>query len=157
MSVASRTFFHNHKVYQMVDPQAVNNTTANGDTITEPWREGRRLAIIATAGALPNAVTIGVEGLLRSDGTTWENVKAKDGTTDLEWSESTATDVEVAELDLQDLDSDTYKAIRVTVTNGSASNCLVGVVGVISELIRNPSGEGTPELLMIQRYSGGTP
>lgn len=159
MSLTSKTFYHNHLVYHSISPQTINNTTVNGTAIEEPWTKGRRMAIIAVVGSLANALTVGVEGRLRSDGSTWQNIKAHNGSDDLEWDVAGTADntVELAELDLGALDSSTYEAIRITATNGSASNNLVAIAIVISGLIVSPSGTATPELLLEQRYDGGTP
>jgi hypothetical protein len=163
MSVTAKTYFRNHITGLALAPSDVNNETVNGATILEPWTFGRSIAFQVILGTLADALVVTVEGLLRSDGTTWQTVQDFTGAADLGFA-LTNTDGSadgtgvLGELDLGAIDSDTYKAIRLSVVNDAAAICFIGATYSIYNLIRsNDSTVTVPDMFMEQRYSGGTP
>lgn len=142
--------FHHHNVTGVaLVPQSVNNNTANGAAISEPWRIGRQLSFILIGGAFGTAVTgtMKVQAQQRSDGS-WVQLKAKDGVTDLQFDAALLADASSLEngsalgtLDLARLDADTYKAIRLVYVNAVAQAVLIGAAFVISGVFSTPSGQ----------------
>ena len=125
--------------------------TVNGATITEPWRDAAQIAFLLNVGAISAtfAGTVRFQGLKRSDGTTWENLKANNGTTDLTGGDAKLVDSGAGEdatllatLYLQRVLSDTYSAVRISVAGTVAAQTIViGVAHVLNGRIRNPSAQ----------------
>ena len=143
-------FHHANSVGLALASQSVSNTTVNGETISEPWRTGRRISFLAVGGAFAASASgrLKVQGLQRADGSTWENLKESDGTTDLEFTAASLDDggagenaVLLGTLPMAKLDATTYKAIRVTFQSEGAQAMLMGVAYVISELYERASGQ----------------
>ena len=129
-----------------IPPNDCNNETVAGNTISEPWNKGRQLAFLVALGAVAAGavLSITVQGLRRDDGATWEALKESDGVTDLKWTAAELGDADdgkggVGTLDLTRIDGETYKAIRLSVTNAAAFSALVSASYVIFDLLRHPS------------------
>ena len=156
MSLIGKNFFHAVKFGVALAPQTVSNGTASGPAISEPWKLGRQISFIAGFGDIGAATfTLKVQGLLRSDGTTWEDVQVD--STDLAFLSSKMTDAAAADgaaligtLDLNVFDGVTYESIRLQGVESATANVPIGVVYVISDLLRHPSGE-TDEIFDTQR------
>lgn len=117
----------------MVPQSVTGTTTVAGKTITEPWQRGRQIKFLPLIGAISGALTtprLIIQGLKRSDGTTWEALKQKDGTTDLEFTVAKLANAGTGEVDgylfgsidfTQMKVGETYGAIRTffSVTAGS--------------------------------------
>lgn len=135
-------FHHANVTGLSIAPVVVGNATASGATISEPWRTGRQLTFIIQVGVLGGTATYSFEVRVRGSAT-WK---------DLMDSASTPVDVTViftntqdgtqreATINLRDIDSDTYDAIRIVVTATDATDA-VGVSHVISDLYRKPGGD----------------
>lgn len=130
-------------------PIAINGTGIAAALGFEPWRIADQLTFLAIGGTVDASLTtaphVYVQGLKRSDGTTWETVKQKDGTTDLEFTAALLLDAAVGGLensrilgviDLSDWKSETYMDIRLrmTVTPGSAKLWEFGAAWILSAL-----------------------
>lgn len=141
----------------LVKPQNINNTPINGDGLVRPWKIARRMMICLIAAAMTtnDAITVKVQGRLASDGTTWENMKAWDGTTDLGFTVSKTSNGGVGDYDttgtgtgvagivtgtlmLQKVNSK-YDAVRLQLVNAVAQNVVMGAVGVLMDLFYFPS------------------
>lgn len=135
--------------------QSISNATVNGATLSEPWTRGSQLAIVYLGGAFSASASgrLRLQGLARSDGTTWSNLKEHDGTTDLEFTAAKLDDAGAGEgaaligtLDLSRVDSETYKAVRVTFQAEHASATQLVAVGyLLTDLYARPSAQ-TDEL-----------
>jgi len=150
-------FFHHNKVGSALLSQSIAAAaTAAGVTISEPWRLGRQLSFILCAGAMgsSSSLTCTVQGLRRDDGTTWEALKESDGSTNLAF---TATDLDDAgqletdgyllgTIDLGYVDGETYKAVRVSITNDGTPAVVMGAAYVISDLYRMADADGAADL-----------
>lgn len=153
MSLHGRNFFHNNDVGTALVPQSIASAaTVTGPAITEPWNRGRQLSFILLGGAFgaTTSLAITVQGLRRDDGTTWEALKQSDGTTNLTFTEANLDDGDAIEngyvlgtVDLADVDSATYEAMRLSVTEngGGANTVLLAAAYSISDLYKRPSGE----------------
>lgn len=156
MSLRGNNFFHAVKFGRALAPQTVSNATVTGDAIVEPWKEGRQLSFIAVFGDIAAATfTLQVQGRLRSDGSTWEDVQV--GGTTLQFTSSKMTDAGAADggaligtLDLNVFDGETYEAIRLEGVESATANVPIGVAYVIYDLLVHPSGE-TDEIFDTQR------
>lgn len=142
-------------------PQSITAAAVNGPAITEPWNKGRWLTFTLTGGAFA-ASSVGeckVQGLLRSDGTTWEDVQNAAGT-DLKFPDAAVskdgaleTDGHIeGSIDLAAFDGETYKAIRLVFTVTGAPAIIVGAGYRIDWIYRAPSGE-TEYLYQQMRYA----
>lgn len=149
MSLRGNNFFHAVLAGVALVPQSVNNAAVNGVEIKEPWKKGRQISFLFLGGAFGASVTATckVQGLKRSDGTTWEALKESDGSTDLAFTASKLSDTAQAEngsilgtLDMSRIDGDTYKSIRVVYDNDVAQAALVAIGYIISDLYTHPSG-----------------
>lgn len=142
-------FFSSVVIGLALAPQSVGQATATGATISEPWRIGRQLSFILLGGVFGTAVaaTCKLEGLLRSDGATWQTLKEDDGVTDLGFTASKLADTAVLEggallgtVDVSRFDSTTYKAIRLKYVQATAAvTALMAAAYVISDLYSHPS------------------
>lgn len=130
-----------------VIPKDYNGSSTAGATISEPWKLGRQITFVAIGGAHASSATMTckVQGLKRSDGTTWEALKESDGTTDLAFTASKLADageiengVILGTIPLSKIDGDVYKAIRLAPV-GSAHAQIFGASYFITDLIRHPS------------------
>jgi len=139
--------------------------TSNGSTISEPWRKGRQISFVCVGGAFATnaSLEIKVQGLKRSDGTTWEDIADGDGVNDLQITASLLDDgdtgglengVLIGSLDLTAMDSTTYKAIRLAVSENGGSGggaALLGIAYLIYDLYEHPSGT-VDQMFDAQRY-----
>lgn len=144
-----RNFQHSHLCGLALAPQSVNNAVVNGAEIKEPWSLARQLTFIVTGGAFGTAATgtLKVQGLKRSDGTTWEALKDKDGN-DLAFPVADVADAGPLEngcvigtLPLGRVDGVTYKSVRLVYDNDVAVAVLIGASYVLSDLYVEPSGQ----------------
>lgn len=153
MGMKGNNFFHAIKYGTALLSQSIAaGATVNGPTISEPWSHGRQIAFTLNGGAVAanGSLAVKVQGLKRSDGTTWEALKEHDGVTDLQFTPTLLDDAGAIEtsailgtLDLGDLDGTTYKAIRLSFTeNGGAGGgaFLIGAIYQIYDLYTHPSG-----------------
>lgn len=135
-------------------PQTIaTGNSANGATISEPWKKGRQLALQVLVGATAanTTGTLTVQGLRRSDGTTWEALKQNDGTTDLTFPAALFTDGGGSSIEngealgtvyLDRVKSDVYKAVRVVATcAGSGGSLAIAVGYAIFDLVRGASSK----------------
>lgn len=141
---------HKVIVQSAISPVSISNGAATGIAIAEPWKKARQLGVILQGGAFSAGATAtcAVQGLLRSDGTTWETIKNAAGTdityTAAELADASALDggAYLGTLPLADVDSSKYKSLRIlfTATHATAT-MLVGASFVLFDLIREPSGQ----------------
>lgn len=149
-------FFYHSACGRALAPQGlVDAGTANGDQIDYPWRIGRQITFIAIGGALVAGVTAStwtVQGLLASDGTTWEALKDASNN-NLVFTAAKMKDA--GELDggavigtipFTDINLDAYKAIRLTVTDAGTGTHNIGAAYVISDLLTFPNTSKTDDL-----------
>lgn len=148
--MSGNNFQHEIKAGVALVPQSVANATINGATISEPWKIGRQISFILVGGAFAASATAtcAVQGLKRSDGTTWEALLNKNGVA-VAFPAAKLADTAALEngsllgtLPLRDINNATYKALRITFTAIHATaTMLVGCVYVISGARRLPSGQ----------------
>lgn len=144
-----RNFHHSHLIGLALAPQSVNNAVVNGAAIAEPWSLGRLLSFILIGGAFGTAATgtLIVQGLKRSDGTTWEALKDKDNATlafpvaDLADAGPLEAGAILGSVPLGRVDGITYKSVRLVYDNDVAVAVLIGAAYVISDLYAEPSGQ----------------
>jgi hypothetical protein len=150
MGLKGNNFHHANLLGIALPAQSVNNTTVNGSAIKEPWRTGRQITFIWVGGAFAASSTgrLRIQGLKRSDGTTWETLKEFNGSTDLEFTPTDFDDTKAAEngvligtIDLGFVDGEKYKHLRVTLQAEDANAILGGVAYCISDLYQKPSGQ----------------
>ena len=146
-----------------VAPQSVASAaTVNGVTIAAPWKKGRMISFLFLGGVFgaTTAAIIKIQKQKISD-STWVDETRPDGTTVLRIPAARSNDASVLEagalmgtLDMGPIDSDTYKAIRVTIVEngGGANTMLLGVGYLIHDLYTHPSGM-VDELFALQRYA----
>lgn len=124
-------------------PTDIDQTTVNGAALGKWWRQARQISFIATAKTLAasTTLTIKVQGLLASDGTTWENLKGFDGTTDLSMSGTEFNDtgeieggVVMGTMSSRFVDPTVYEDFRITVTEAGGAATAVCVIAVLSDL-----------------------
>lgn len=140
-------FFHANKVGIAIAPVSIASGAATAVVISEPWKLGEQLTFILQGGAFAAGATATcvVQGLLRSDGSTWEAHKNAVGTdiafapAKLAKGGALENGVLIGTIPVIDLDSSKYKAIRLLFTAGTANAQLIGASYVISELRRVPS------------------
>jgi len=143
MGLRENRFYQHAKAGIALPTQSISNTTVNGSEIKEPWTLGRQLVLTLVGGAIAtggtNACTI--QGLKRSDGTTWEALKEKDGTTDLKFTAAKLQDAAALEngivrgcIPLARVKAGTYKSIRVSFAVTGAFATLVGASYEIVDL-----------------------
>ena len=129
-----------------IPTQTINNATVNGADIVEPWQTGRQVVFLVNGGAWPATTDFRarVQGKRRSDGV-WETVKGKDGATDLEFTQAKLDDAGAGEngallgtLYLNEVDSDVYSAVRLSLQNTVATAAVIGVTSFITDLQSHP-------------------
>lgn len=159
MPMPGRNPWHANVYGLALAPQSITAAAANGASIVEPWKDGRWLNFILNGGVFV-AASVGeakIQGLLRSDGTTWEDVLNKDGTVlkfpDAVTSKGGALEggTILGSIDLTAIDGDTYKALRVVFTVTGAPAIIVGGSYEIYMRYRGPSGQ-TEYLYQQMRY-----
>jgi hypothetical protein len=151
MGMRGNNFQHKVLAGVALVPQSVGQATVNGATISEPWKKAKQISFILIGGVFGTAVaaTCKVQGLRRSDGTTWDNLKQWDTTTDLGFTASKLADAAELEngyllgtLDLTQLDGVTYKALRLQYIQATGSvTALMGAAFVLSDLYVEPGGQ----------------
>ncbi len=152
--LVGKNFHHNHKSYLALKPKSVTNTTHEGETISEPWKIGHLLTFLFLGGAFAATVdgAIVIQGLKRSDGTTWEALKDKDGNnlvvtpTKLDDGGALENGIIVGSIPTEDIDSGTYMAVRAHYTESGNAAALVAGAAIITGLRDVPSGD-TDDLL----------
>lgn len=142
-------FFHMVKVGVAIAPQSISGATVNGSAIVEPWKFGRQISFLLAGGAFASS-SVGactVQGRARSDGSTWSPLKQSDGTTNLIFTATALADAGALEgglllgtLDLGDVNSETYEAIRLSYVESGSAAQLISASYVISGLYTQPSG-----------------
>lgn len=156
------------EVRQALAPIVVDDAPViEGATILNAHKVGRQLSFILAAGAMAatDALAIEVEGSL-DGGTTWENVKDKDGN-DLVFTLSKVSDggqledgvligtIPLDRANKRDLTNDSvrdtpfYDAYRITAVNAVAQDVLLSAVAVISDLFERASVEVDDLLLKV--------
>ena len=141
-------FHHNHIVGMALPSQSISNTTVNGSTISKPWTKGRELSFIVNGGAFASSADAEIDIQVQEiDGGTWVTALDADGN-NLAFTATLYDDggggenaVVLGTIPLELIDSDTYKAIRVSVTESATAAVLVGVTYVISDLYETVSGQ----------------
>lgn len=143
-------FFHANRTGVAIKPVSLASAAATATQIDEPWKYGDQITFFLLAGvfAAGATATCTIQGLKRSDGTTWETIKNAAGT-DIGFTASELADGGALEtagffqgtLNLYDVDSTTYKALRILFTAGTANAQLIAAAYVISDLKRVPSGQ----------------
>jgi hypothetical protein len=155
-------FYENNIVGVALKPGNVAATAVDGETISEPWKKGRQISFLLQAAAMTtnDALTITVQGLKRSDGTTWEALKDLNAN-DLTFPTAKTADTKALEngvligsLPMAKLDADTYKAIRISAVNGAAHNVVCSALYVISDLYAYPSGMVDDLIAEVAPYAG---
>lgn len=146
-----RNFHQKTFTGRALSPQSIAtaDTAVNGPAITEPQEKGRILSFLLLLGAIASggSLTVNVQQRLRSDGSTWSNMKESDGTTDLEFTQTDMDDGDddtriLGSIPLDDWDSETYDAIRLQIDeDGTSSTVLVSAAYIISDLHKEVSGE----------------
>lgn len=143
-------FHHLNEIVAVIPPQSVSNATVNGTAIDHPWERARLLTFLLLGGAFGASASgrARVQVQQKSDDA-WVNLKESDGATDLEFDATALDDAGAAEngsligtLDLNRIDSEVYKAVRLAFEAEHASATqLVAVVGVLNDRREWPSGE----------------
>lgn len=142
-------FHHKVTLGQSLAPQSVTNTTVSGNPIVEPQRTARQIAFILQGGAFAATVngTFTLQGRLRSDGTTWQTLKDKDGS-NLALSGAVYNDGGALEngallgtLRTDAYDTDTYEAVRIQFTEGNNAAALIAVAHILFDQREVPSGQ----------------
>ncbi len=151
-------FFHAVKAGVAIPAQSLTSAAATDMVaVSEPWRIGRQITFILVGGAIASSgqLAVAVQGLLRADGTTWEALKQKDGTTALVFPAAKLGDTDEIEkgllmgtLPLSRIDNETYKAIRIVPTESGGGASLISAAYVISDLVAEASGQ-TDELFSL--------
>jgi len=142
MGLRENRFYQHAKAGIALPTQSISNTTVNGSEIKEPWTLGRQLVLTLVGGAIAaggtNACT--VQGLKRSDGTTWEALLDKAGAS-LIFTASKLQDTAQLEngivrgcIPLDRVKAGTYKSIRVSFAVTGAFATLVGASYEIVDL-----------------------
>lgn len=146
-------FHHNNIVGVSFEPQTLNSggtASATGATILEPQIKGRDVVFVLVGGDFATTVdgTGVIQGRLRSDHTTWEQLKEDDGVTGLAFDEALfANDSELEDgvvigtLPAERIDWETYDAVRIVVTATAAANMVIGCVHIIGGTLAVPSGQ----------------
>jgi len=147
MSLVGRNFFETIVHGAALGPLSLNNSVGTGATIATPWKIGRQISFLLVGGdfAAGGALTVEVEVQQISDDA-WVNQPEGDGTTDLEFTLAEIADTGTLEdgtllgtIDLSDIDGNTYKAIRLLVTETATQAVVVGAAYIISDLYKHPS------------------
>lgn len=135
-------FYHANKVGEALAPQVVGAAVATGATISEPWQSGRIIAFLLHAGVVTGSLTWLFEVQQRSDDVWKDIMDAETPAVDITVLHSASEDnvVKIAEVSLEDIDSDTYKAIRITCTGTNAADA-AGASYVLADLHRRPGGD----------------
>lgn len=132
-------------------------TTIDGTQIDEPWKLGRLLSFLWIFGAFAGTSSgrAYIQGKKRSDGT-WETIKDSAGNdweilqTKLDDAAALEADVALCGVDLSQIDSATYSALRPRFSNEVAVAMLIACGYLIEDLYRLPSGQ-TDETRDIQK------
>jgi hypothetical protein len=152
MGLKGNNFHYQCSVGDSIPAQSVSTiTTVAGRTISEPWRDARQVVFIVNSGAYASTASgrLKIEGLKRSDGTTWENLVLPGTATALEFLPITDFDdagagenaALVGTIDLSDVDSVTYSAIRCKWYNEVAVAALVSVTDILYDRYERPSAQ----------------
>lgn len=151
MSLRGNNFFHTVLTGVALVPQSVGQATVNGVEIEEPWTKGRQISFFLLGGVFGAAASgrARIQGLLRSDGTTWQAINESDGTTPLEFTVTLlddATQIEngsiLGTLDLGMIDGDTHKSLRLTFEQETAAvTALIACGYIIFDTYKHPSGQ----------------
>lgn len=159
MALRGNNFVQQIKFGSGIPAQSVSTVAVtNGNTISEPWRDGRQLAFIWNGGAFAATASgrLKVQGRLRGT-STWEDVQRPNSGGDLEFPVAKFDDAGAAEngcligtVDLSDIDGVTYDALRPIFDNEVAVAMLISVAYIIFDLYERPSGS-TDELFALQR------
>ena len=150
-------FHHKVVIGQSLAPQSVTSATVSGNPIVEPQRTARQIAFILQGGALAasenGAFTL--QGRLRSDGTTWETLKDKDGN-NLILQGAVYDDAGALEngallgtLRTDAYNTSTYEAVRIQFAESGGGAALIAVAHVLFDLRELPSGQ-TDQLFALQ-------
>src|SRR5262245_53287241 len=138
-----------HLLFKGIAAQSVSSITSiDGDAITEPWKLGRRLTFLWIFGAFAGTASglAIVQGKKRSDGN-WENVVDKDGNAlqipaaKLDDAGALESNPAWASVDLSNIDSTTYSALRARFTNEVAVAMLIACAYILDDLYEIPSGQ----------------
>ena len=148
---------HQVLVLPAIPAQSIAAATVNGTALAEPQKKCGQLGIISLCGAFASTASgrLKVQGLLRSDGTTWEDVQDLNAV-DLEFPAAKFDDAGAAEngallgtIPMADWDGETYKSIRVQfIAETAVVAQLVAVGFVLFDLQLRPSGQ-TDELFLL--------
>lgn len=155
---------HMAQVVNALPPQSISNTSVNGTVIARPWEKFRQLGLILLGGAFASSSSgLAVIQGQRIDDDSWEALKESDGTTDLAFTATALDDAGAAEngallgtLDLNRVDSNTYKAIRVVFTAENANAQLVGIAAVLFDPIDWPTGQADDLFYKQTPYTAAT-
>lgn len=155
MGLKGNNFQHAVLVKQHISPQDIKNAAIAGTWIDEPWQIGNQVAFIILGGAIAagGVGALTVEGKKRSDGSAVQ-------LTDVNGSPLAVPAARVADagavegaallgtINLDDVDSDTYSAIRLKWAETADKNYLAAVAAIIYDLYAKPSGQ-TDELFAL--------
>lgn len=139
---------HSNKPIAHIVPKSVTNTTAAGDWIVEPWKLANQLTFLFMGGAWAATVdgSAVIQGRKRSDGSA-VTLKEKDGVTNLALTATYLDDAGAGEnglipgtIPLEDIDSETYDAVRMLYTEAGNAAALICVVAILSGFKERPSG-----------------
>lgn len=158
MSQRGNNFHHANGFGVALVPQSVSNATVSGPAIAEPWKIGRQLVFLMLGGAFAATVdgSFTIQGLQRDDGTTWATLLDGSGAAlvldGAKYNDAGAleTGALLGTLPLSDVDSTTYKSVRIQFTEGATAAALVAVGYVIADLYDRASGS-TDEIFPLMR------
>lgn len=162
-----KNLFHHLVPGLALETQVINNTNADGVTISEPWTLGRQIMFILntiTNGIVATGLTVKIEGQKRSDDN-WEVIQDAAGN-DLEFTQTkldSGGELETnlylpGTLDLDAVDNATYKAIRLQADNALADATTIGGTYIIGDMLRPVSRDVVDDLFYKQRYgTAGVP
>lgn len=158
MSIKGGNFWKQNRAGLAVAPQSLSNSVGTGAAVVEPWIHGRECTFLVTAGAwgTGGSLTIAFQGQQRSDDAWAALMNGAATPAALELVEADGGNLEtdgyiLATLDLSRVESSTYKAVRMVITETATQAVLVGASYVVSNLTATPSGEAN-DTWMLQRY-----
>lgn len=141
-------FHHCVKTGNAFSAQTLNNSTVAGNAIAEPWRNFRQLSFLLLGGAFAASaqLAITVQGQKRADDA-WEALKDSGGS-DLVFDPAKLGDGDDIEngallgtVPLKDVDTDTYKAVRLSITESGTANALIAVGYILSDPFAKVTGQ----------------
>lgn len=147
MALKPQQLFRKSSHGSMVTPRVISNATVNGTSVATPWTEGTEMRFLFHGGAWPATTNLSatVQVQLISDDS-WVSLRNSAGTT-VEFLATKLDDAGAGEdatvsgtIDLTMIDSDIYKAVRMSVQNSVATSANVAVTYEIYGIYGSKTG-----------------